>query len=329
MGARLKRLFQALLLAVVLLAATPQTGVAAPSTSSETTVTLTFTGGYNGQDDAAKILAEYGLAGTFYINSGHIGDPAYLTVDQLRAIARARSEVGGASLMNHDLSQLSDEAVKQEICDDRATLYALGFPATSFSFPYGSASFTAQTAAESCGYNSARGLAGLLGFTSGCGACPLTETVPPRNAYEIRTVSPGLSISRLKAEVRTAEQHGGGWLVLPIRYVCVCPDKGGDAFTPTELEQLVAWLADRPATTQVRTVDQVVGGELQAPVGTPLERLVPHPSSGSSTSVSRIPAWSVLGMQIGQAQLLFTAMLLSVAVVATYRAATRSNRYGK
>jgi hypothetical protein len=56
---------------------------------------------------------------------------------------------------------------------------------------------------------------------------------------------------------------------------------------------------------------------------------VPHPSSGSSTSVSRIPAWSVLGMQIGQAQLLFTAMLLSVAVVATYRAATRSNRYGK
>jgi hypothetical protein len=108
--------------------------------------------------------------------------------------------------------------------------------------------------------------------------------------------------------------------------VCVCPGEH-DAVSPADFDAFVSWVAGRP-NTSVKTVDQVMGGALKPVRGEPLERLVPDPSSAIGQPLSRQSAWTVLGLGIGQAQIIFTGVAVSVAMVLTYRIATRGNRHG-
>jgi hypothetical protein len=45
--------------------------------------------------------------------------------------------------------------------------------------------------------------------------------------------------------------------------------------------------------------------------------------------LSRRPAWTVLGVGIGQVHILFTGLLIATVFVATYRVSTRGSRYGR
>ena len=96
-----------------------------------------------------------------------------------------------------------------------------------------------------------------------------------------------------------------------------------------DFEAFVSWVGQRPGTT-VKTVDQVMGGALRPVRGTPLKRLVPDPSAAISSNepLSRQSAWTILGLGIGQAQIIFTGVVASVAMVLTYRIATRGQRHG-
>lgn len=320
-------------LALLVIAGTP--ALAAPRSApgvtqgdGRTTVSVTFDGTFKGQDAAAKILADHGLAGTFYVNSGYIGYPAYLSLDQLRGISREHSEIGGASLYGNDLSRQSRARARTEVCNDRTTLTKLGFQVTSFAYPYGTSTPMVKSAAQSCGYNSARDVAGLYQSASDCSNCPVGEPVPPVDFFRIRTSSQGVTLPALKKAVTTAENRGGGWVPLVFTKVCVCPDEGEGAISPTDFEAFVTWLADRPATTRVLTVDQVMGGQLKPAVGTPLTRLVPDPNQPVRTEpLSKVPAWEIAGVGIGQSQILFIGLILTTAIVVTYRFASRKSRY--
>ena len=94
-------------------------------------------------------------------------------------------------------------------------------------------------------------------------------------------------------------------------------------------EEFLDWLEQRPPDTEVRTVDQVMGGTLTLPQGTPLKRLVPDPSPviGDRQPLSKRPAWTVFGLGIDQSQLIFTGIAVTIAVVVTFRLATRGNRH--
>ena len=314
--------------AVIALTLLSTPAIAAPE-KGETVVSFTFDGTYKGQDKAAQILSDHNMAGTFYINSGYVGYPAYLSLEQLRSIARNRSEVGGASLYGNDLSKLSKSRARSEVCTDRTTLAQLGFQVTSFAYPYGEGTPEAKEVVQQCGYNSSRDLAGLYESETDCSSCPSGETLPPTDDFRIRTNQPGTSLEELKRHVVQAETHGGGWVPLVFTYVCVCPEKAGFSITPEDFTTFVEWMQTRPSTTKVQTVDQVMQGELKPVVGTPLRRLVPDPSSviGTPGALSKVPAWTLLGVGIGQAQILFLGVLLTIAVVLTYRLATRSRRY--
>src|SRR4051794_3171954 len=252
-----------------------------------TTVSLTFTGGYRGQQVAAAILNRHGMAGTFYVSSHYVGMADYMSVRDLRAIARSRSEIGGGTVSHHDLATMSAATVRVEVCNDRAALRAWGFPATSFAYPYGSWTYDGQLAAKSCGYNSARGLARLRVSATHCGGCPTSEGVPPLDVYDIRTTSPGSSIAELERAVERAEHAGGGWVPLALSHVCVCPEKGRAAITPAELERLVTWLGRRSPTTEVRTVDQVVGGPVRAAVAVAVPSRSATPRTAGAAPPSR------------------------------------------
>jgi hypothetical protein len=315
------------LLAAPLLLMLGSPAEAAPK-SEVTVVSFTFDGTFKSQDMFAKVLASHEMAGTFYVNSGYLDYPAYLSVDQLRSIARNRSEIGGASLYGNDLVERSESQAGREICDDRATLAQLGFQVTTFAYPHGHASATVKAAAQRCGYNSARRYTGLFESASQCSSCPAAETLPPSDDFRIRTAAQSTELADLKERVTRAERAGGGWVPLVFTKVCVCPTDS-TAISPDDFEAFVEWLQHRPATTVVRTIDQVMGGTLKPVQGEALRRLVPDPSAaiGEKEPLSKAAAWSVFGLGIGQAQIIFTGVLVSIAVVVTYRIATKGNRH--
>ncbi|WP_445258829.1 polysaccharide deacetylase family protein [Nocardioides aurantiacus] len=300
---------------------------AADRADRTTVVSFTFTGGYAGQEAAARILGEAGVGGTFYVNSGYVGFPAYLGIDQLREIARHRSEIGGAALDGQDLTGLDGRQAHERVCDDRATLTALGFAPTSFAYPRGSWSYTAQTAARSCGYNSARGLSGLRHPGHSCESCPTSETIPARNAYALRTSGSGADLAQLRRLVGEAEREGGGWVPLALTRVCDCPEQDG-AVTPRAFAAFVRWVLARPGV-EVRTVDDVVEGPLREAEGTPLARLVPTPEPPPAPDPPALPTWRVLGLPLGQAQIIFTGLAVAATCVVTYRRATRAVRHAQ
>jgi hypothetical protein len=324
-----------LFLSGVLVALLLSPAVEAATGKGETVVSFTFDGTFKGQEEAAEILSENGLAGTFYVNSGYLDFPAYLSVDQLRSIARNRNEIGGASLYGNDLSKLPVEEATAQVCSDRATLAQLGFQVTSFSYPYGAGTTQVKSVAQACGYNSAREFAGLYESAEDCSSCPAGETMPPVDDFRIRTPSPGTSLETLQRHVLQAEDNGGGWVPLVFTNVCVCPEEGEDAISPTEFATFVEWMTERPPTTMVKTVDQVMGGPLKPVVGDPIDRLVPDPSaaigdSGKDPStMSKQPAWSVAGIGIGQSQIIAFGVALTAAIIVTYRIASRGNRYAR
>jgi peptidoglycan/xylan/chitin deacetylase (PgdA/CDA1 family) len=316
-------------LLAVLVPGRPAAGAEGDGGKAETVVTFTFDGTFKGQEQAAQILADHGMAGTFFVNSGYLDYPAYLDLDALRSIARNRSEIGGASLYGNDLSRLPVDRAEHEICDDRMTLAQLGFQATSFAYPYGAGTPQVKSLVQQCGYNSARDIAGLYSSASDCSSCPKGETLPPTDDFRIRTNAPGVSLERLKREVRQAEDAGGGWVPLVFTYIGLDPAQKDLAISPDDFTAFVTWMQSRPTTTRVETVDQVMGGELKPPVGTPLERLVPDPSAaiGRTEPLSKVPAWTIFGVGIGQSQILLVGCLVAVAVIVTYRLSTRGNRY--
>jgi peptidoglycan/xylan/chitin deacetylase (PgdA/CDA1 family) len=299
-----------------------------PTTS--TTVSFTFTGGYRGQEAAAQILARHDMQGTFYVSSRFIGLPDYLAGADLRSIAASGSEIGGGTVSHRDLATMTDRKVLQEICADRSILSSWGFPVTSFAYPHGSWSYAAQAAAQKCGYNSARGLAQLRVSNTHCSACPPSESLPPLNAYELRTTSPRATVVDLETVITHAQQSGGGWVLVAVDRVCRCPDRGHGALTPEQFEQLVRWVSARPAV-RVRTVNQVVGGPVRPvpPVSDAQITQAADIRRDDVSPLSRRPAWTVLGVGIGQVQILFSGLLMATAVVGTYRVATRGSRYGR
>lgn len=304
----------------------PQVDVQGPG---ETVVSFTFDGSFKGQDVAAQILADNDMAGTFYINSGYIGYPAYLSLDRLRNMSRNHSEIGGASLYGNDLAPKSRRQARKEVCDDRATLTKLGFQVTSFAYPYGTSTPMVKSVVQECGYNSGRDTAGLYQSESSCSSCPVGEPLPPTDLFRIRTNASGVSLPVLKQNVTNAESRGGGWVPLVFTHICVCPEEAGQAISPDDFEEFVQWMADRPSTTRVATVDQVMGGEVKPAVGTPLSRLVPDPGAPGAEPLSKVPAWEIAGIGIGQSQILFIGLVVTSAVVVTYRLASRKSRYAQ
>ena len=71
------------------------------------------------------------------------------------------------------------------------------------------------------------------------------------------------------------------------------------------------------------------GQEVAAAILAPQRTQEAHPHREDTIPLNRRPAWTVLGVGIGQVQILFSGLAIATAVVATYRVATRGSRYGR
>jgi peptidoglycan/xylan/chitin deacetylase (PgdA/CDA1 family) len=232
------------------------------------------------------MMKAHGLSGTFFVNSMTIGTPGFLSLADLDEMAMSGHEIGGHSMTHSDLSALTDDEVRRQVCDDRSNLLDSGFAVRSFAYPFASVTPEAAAVVSECGYNSARGLGELrtyrlphgLELGQACDNCAYSETMPP--ADPMRTKAPEQVLSDwttgdLEQQVRDAMAMGG-WMQLTFHGVC--PGDCNPITTPHGvLNDFLKWLAAEQAagTLQVRTVGEVIGGPLRPKVEGPVARPAP------------------------------------------------------
>jgi peptidoglycan/xylan/chitin deacetylase (PgdA/CDA1 family) len=244
---------------------------------SPTTVSLTFDDGLADQVAAASVLDAAGFDATFFINSGRIGTSAtYMTRANLDDLAAAGHEIAGHTISHLNLAALTPDGQRRQVCNDRNVLMSWGFPVKNFAYPFSAYNADTIDIVQECGYNSARGVSNLVSQNA-CNGCPYAETIPPANQWVIRTpdsIKVDTTLASLKSYVTQAEDHGGGWVPIVFHHICNACDP--NAITPADFQAFITWLGTRPATTEVKTVDGVIGGQLNpAPPLTP-----PGPGTG-------------------------------------------------
>lgn len=120
-------------------------------------VALTFDDGYADAYSAAlPLLRERGFAATFYIVADFVGQPGYMTMEQLRELAAAGMEIGAHSVSHPDLTALDEATARYEINESRQRVAALtGAPVTSFCYPAGRYNPLVRALVQEAGFTSA------------------------------------------------------------------------------------------------------------------------------------------------------------------------------
>lgn len=236
---------------------------AADDPQPSTVVSLTFDDGAADQMTAVGILAQYQLAGTFYIITGAVDTTGYLTKEELRQVAAGGNEIGGHTVSHLDLTKVPAAEAHRQICASRSTLSNWGYQATSFAYPDGSYTPATESLVKQCGYSNARSAAGLR--SAGCSDCASAESRPPADPYAIRApsqVDTSWTLATLKQTVLAAQRDGGGWVPLVFHHICATATGCGDlAISADTFRAFANWLAnDAGSDIGVRTVGDVAGG---------------------------------------------------------------------
>ncbi len=255
--------------------ATAQVTVAAappppPAATQPTSVVLTFDDGTVGQDQAAGVMAQYGMRGTFYINSGRVGVQDYLGASALHALEADGNEIAGHTVDHADLTAMTSDDAARQVCNDRVALHDMGFTVKSFAYPFGAYNAGVETTVKNCGYTSARIIANLKSNPYGCANCITANPIPPTDPFAIKTntsVRSDTTLAILKAYVTQAENDKGG--LVPIVFHHIGSTGDTNEMSLEVFTQFVDWLSHRQGTTRVVTMDQVMGGTVQPYVAGP------------------------------------------------------------
>jgi peptidoglycan/xylan/chitin deacetylase (PgdA/CDA1 family) len=253
-GALMYRLARVLVVALLALTVTS----ASAGRPVRLVVVLGFDDGSADQMQVAPLLRARALRATFYVNSGLLGSSSYyMTWDQVHDLAADGDEIAGHTLTHPDLTTLTPDQQRHEICGDRDLLVAHGFDPVGFAYPYGRNDAVSVAAVHDCGYTSARvigGLATAYSCPTGCPDRPFVESVPPRDPVEVRAANLGpdeLTLDALQKVVGDALHHvdaGGhdpGVLPLYFHNVCDAPCPGGFGWVrPATFAQFLDWLGE-------------------------------------------------------------------------------------
>jgi peptidoglycan/xylan/chitin deacetylase (PgdA/CDA1 family) len=102
---------------------------------------------------AAPILCDTGFGATFYVTTGWIGKPGYMSSAQIKELSSQGFEIGCHSKTHAFLTDLDDAGLQREIADAKSDLeQILGKPVEHFSCPGGRHNQRAITIARAAGY---------------------------------------------------------------------------------------------------------------------------------------------------------------------------------
>jgi len=267
--------------------------------AAKTIVSLTFDDGHASQQVAFETMKQYGMLGTFYMNSGFVGATGFLGLDEVKAIAAYGNEIGTHTITHPDLATLTSDEAKRQICNDRVNWANWGLPVTNFAYPFASSTTAVEALVKDCGDNSGRGLGDIRTVTNAASASyPLAETIPPADPYLTKApdqVEAAWTLENLKTQVTQAEA-AGGWVQLTFHDICDgCADPN---VSPVVFQQFVAWLAPRASRgTVVERVQDVIGGTVAPAVAGPVA-----PEAAAGVNAIKNPSLETLDTATGLPQ---------------------------
>jgi len=262
-------------------------------------VSLTFDDAHADQLGAAAYMNAKGLKGTFYVPSGFLNaDAAYMSTAQALALQSAGNEIGGHSVTHADLAFADTGEVTRQICNDRISLRNLGFRITSFAYPYASSTPAIEGIANTCGYNSARGLGDIASHIAGTETFPLAETMPPADPFLTKApdqIDNTWTLQNLE-DLTLKAQPGGGWMQYTFHHIGV--DAEPLSVTTANFNALIDFLAAEQSAGRivVKTVDQVIGGAVKNNAAGPQP-----PAPLTSGNLIRNPGFETAGPIAGDA----------------------------
>lgn len=223
-------------------------------------VTLEFDDDTADQAELGQMLAERGMHATFFVNSGTIGRPGFLSQAQLLAFQAQGNEIAGHTIDHAELPPMRPDVMGAEICGDRKRLLAMGFRVVDFAYPFGLFTPTVQQVVRQCGYVSARRVGGVA-----CTGCLRSEPLPPPHPFATRTapvVGLGSTVRLMARPITKAERlRRPGWLQFIFHEVC---DGCAEASIPAPtLAAFLDWL--RRHRIAVRTVREAIGARFIPP----------------------------------------------------------------
>jgi peptidoglycan/xylan/chitin deacetylase (PgdA/CDA1 family) len=120
-------------------------------------VALTFDDGYEDAfTTALPALRRYGFTATFYIISGLVGQPGYMSWEQLAALRDAGMEIGAHTIDHPDLTSLDAAEANRQIAQSKADIErGLGIEVASFCYPTGLYNAAIEEQVRAAGYLSA------------------------------------------------------------------------------------------------------------------------------------------------------------------------------
>lgn len=98
---------------------------------------LSFDDGNVADKHLVKLMNDYGLVGTFHLNSNKLGTKDYLTKEEIKSLYKGH-EVSGHTANHPSLTTLSKIDVIYEVLEDRKELERLtAYPVRGMSYPFG------------------------------------------------------------------------------------------------------------------------------------------------------------------------------------------------
>ena len=107
-------------------------------------------------DDVTQVLPalrRYGMRATFYVITGRVHEPGFLSTRQIRELEAAGMDIGAHTRTHPNLPALPAAALRSEVGGSAADLRAiLGHPVYWFAYPYGAFDARVVTAVRRAGF---------------------------------------------------------------------------------------------------------------------------------------------------------------------------------
>ena len=125
---------------------------------------LSFDDGNVADKHLVKLMNDYGLVGTFHLNSNKLGTKDYLTKEEIKTLYKGH-EVSGHTANHPALTTLSKIDVIYEVLDDRKELERLvDYPVRGMSYPFGNTNDFVVEAISGLGIEYARTVGDTYNF---------------------------------------------------------------------------------------------------------------------------------------------------------------------
>ncbi len=115
-------------------------------------------------DDVTRILPalqRFHMVATFFVITGRMTEPGFLTADQIRQLDRAGMDVGDHTAHHVDLRLLTPAQLRSETAGSKRVLeHVLGHPVYYFAYPFGAYNSTVVDAVHAAGFTLAYSTAG-------------------------------------------------------------------------------------------------------------------------------------------------------------------------